>query len=50
MSTLFVNSIMTNDYALIMGATIFYAFLFMVSVFIVDILYGIIDPRIQIGG
>jgi oligopeptide transport system permease protein len=50
MSTLFVNSIMTNDYTLIMGTTIFYAFLFMVSVFIVDILYGIIDPRIRVAG
>lgn len=50
MSTYFVNSIMTNDYTLIMGTTIFYAFLFMVSVFIVDILYGIIDPRIRVAG
>ena len=50
LSTLFVNSIMTNDYTLIMGTTIFYAFLFMVSVFIVDILYGVIDPRIRVAG
>jgi len=50
MSTYFVNSIMTNDYTLIMGTTIFYAFLFTVSVFVVDILYGIIDPRIRVAG
>lgn len=46
----FVNSIITNDYQLIMGTTIFYAVLFIVVVLIVDILYGFIDPRIRVAG
>lgn len=46
----FVLSIMTNDYPVIMGTTLFYAALFIVIVFIVDVLYGVIDPRIRLAG
>lgn len=46
----FVNSIMTNDYSLIMGITLFYSALLIFIIFIVDILYGIIDPRIRLAG
>jgi oligopeptide transport system permease protein len=46
----FVLSIMVNDYTIIMGITIFYSALFILIVFIVDILYGIIDPRIRLAG
>ncbi|WP_203364192.1 oligopeptide ABC transporter permease [Bacillus sp. REN10] len=46
----FVRSIMTNDFTVIMGVTIFYSVLFIFVVFVVDILYGVIDPRIRISG
>lgn len=46
----FVQSIQVNDYTLIMGVTIFYAVLILTTIFIVDILYGIIDPRIRLAG
>lgn len=46
----FVLSIMTNDYPVIMGTTLFYAALFIGIVFIVDVLYCLIDPRIRIAG
>lgn len=46
----FVLSIMTNDYPVIMGITLFYAALFIVIIFIVDVLYGVIDPRIRLSG
>jgi oligopeptide transport system permease protein len=46
----FVRSINTNDYTVIMGITLFYSVLFIAVVFIVDILYGIIDPRIRVSG
>lgn len=46
----FVRSITTNDYPVIMGTTLFFATLFIVIVLVVDILYGIIDPRIRIAG
>lgn len=46
----FVTSIQTNDYPVIMGTTILFAALFVVVVLIVDILYGLIDPRIRLAG
>ncbi|KAB7704989.1 ABC transporter permease subunit [Bacillus aerolatus] len=46
----FVRSIMTNDFTVIMGITLFYSVLFIFIVFIVDILYGVIDPRIRLSG
>lgn len=44
----FVTSIGNRDYTLIMGTTIFYSFILIILLLIVDILYGIIDPRIDI--
>lgn len=46
----FVKSIMTNDFPIIMGTTLFFAFLLTVIILIIDILYGIIDPRIRLNG
>lgn len=43
----FVNSVSTLDYPLVMGITIFYgAFLVLMSL-LVDIVYGMIDPRMR---
>ncbi|KRM71613.1 oligopeptide ABC superfamily ATP binding cassette transporter, membrane protein [Lacticaseibacillus brantae DSM 23927] len=44
----FVKSITTNDYPVIMGLTIMYSFMLTVVILIVDILYGVIDPRIRL--
>lgn len=46
----FVDSINTQDYSLIMGLTIFYGAFLVIMNFIVDLIYGIVDPRIRIGG
>lgn len=46
----FVKSINVNDYPVIMGTNILFAVLFVIVTLIVDILYGIIDPRIRISG
>ncbi len=45
----FVQSILTNDYPTIMGITLLYSFLLTAVLLLVDILYGIIDPRIRTG-
>lgn len=45
----FVESITNRDYTMIMGTTIFYAALLVTLGFIVDIAYGLIDPRIKLG-
>ena len=44
----FVNSVSNRDYSLIMGLTLFYSFILLSTVFIVDLLYGILDPRMRI--
>lgn len=44
----FVSSITNRDYPVILGTTVFVAVLFIISVFVVDILYGLIDPRVKI--
>ncbi|MGR3763543.1 oligopeptide ABC transporter permease [Rossellomorea sp. NS-SX7] len=46
----FVLSINTNDYTVIMGITLFFSVLFIGVIFLVDIMYGIIDPRIRLAG
>ncbi|SHF54179.1 oligopeptide transport system permease protein [Caldanaerobius fijiensis DSM 17918] len=44
----YVTSINSNDYTLIMGLTIFFAVILIGVNLLVDILYGVIDPRIRI--
>lgn len=46
----FTNSILINDYSVIMGITLFYSIVFISVIFIVDLLYGVLDPRIRIAG
>lgn len=47
MGKYFVESVTNRDYTVLMGITIFYAAIYIVMVFIVDIAYGLIDPRIK---
>ncbi len=44
------KSINANDHWLTMAVLIFYAAINLITVFITDISYGIIDPRIRLGG
>lgn len=44
----FIQSISNRDYPIIMGTTIFFAALVIIMSFTVDVIYRIIDPRIQI--
>lgn len=46
----FVSSITDRDYPVILGTTIFVAVVYIVVVFVVDILYCLVDPRIRING
>ena len=47
---LFVRSIFVNDYATILGTTIFFSVIFILAYLVQDILYAIIDPRIRVAG
>lgn len=44
----FVKAVTTNDYPIIMGTTLLISFLFIFIILVIDLLYGIIDPRIRI--
>ena len=48
MGRMFVESISNRDYTVIMGVTIFYSLILVLFIFIVDLIYGLIDPRIKI--
>ncbi|MED1606219.1 ABC transporter permease [Cytobacillus kochii] len=48
MGKYFVESINTRDYPVIMGTTVFYSSILIVMLFLVDIAYGILDPRIKL--
>lgn len=43
----FVNSALNRDYTLIMGTVIVYSVILVIMNFVVDVLYGAIDPRIS---
>lgn len=43
-----VDAVNNRDYTVIMGLTIFYCALYIVSLLIVDILYGVVDPRVRV--
>jgi oligopeptide transport system permease protein len=45
---LFVISIEQRDYPMIMSTTMLYAFIIMVANITVDIMYGVLDPRIKV--
>lgn len=49
MGGILVDSIEVHDYSLTMAALLFYAFVNICTLLIVDIAYGVIDPRIRLG-
>lgn len=48
MGKYFVDSIFNRDYPVIMGTAIFYSALLIVTLFLIDISYRLIDPRIKL--
>ncbi|CCG18176.1 ABC transporter premease [Taylorella equigenitalis 14/56] len=49
MGRYFIDSIANRDYPVIMGVTVFYSSLLVIMLFLVDIAYGFLDPRIRLG-
>lgn len=45
----YVKAVQDSDYSMIMGQTIFFAAVYIIALILVDILYGVADPRIRIG-
>lgn len=48
MGKYFVNGINNRDYPVIMGTTVFYSVILVFMMFLVDIAYGLLDPRIKL--
>jgi oligopeptide transport system permease protein len=46
----FTKSILSNDYYTIMAVTILYSSLLVVIIFVMDVLYQLIDPRVRVEG
>ncbi|MCB5236288.1 ABC transporter permease [Niallia circulans] len=44
----FVDSIFNRDYPVILGTTIFYSFILILTLFLIDLSYKLIDPRIKL--
>lgn len=44
----YVKAVSDNDYTMIIGLTIFFALMYVGSLIVVDILYGVVDPRIRV--
>lgn len=44
----YISSVNDRDYTMIIGTTIFYAALFIIMQLVVDLLYGVVDPRIRV--
>ena len=50
MGGLMVSSINAPDYPLTMAVLVFYSAVSLITVLVVDLSYGIVDPRIRMGG
>ncbi|MEC0532847.1 dipeptide ABC transporter permease DppB [Bacillus spizizenii] len=48
MGKYFVESINQRDYPMIMGTTVFYSVILIIMLFLVDLAYGLLDPRIKL--
>jgi peptide/nickel transport system permease protein len=50
LGSLLVDAVQVRDYPVVQGATIFLAAVFITINLVVDVLYGVIDPRVRYGG
>jgi len=50
LGSLLVDAVQVRDYPVVQGATIFLAAVFITINLVVDVLYGVVDPRVRYGG
>lgn len=48
--SLFIKAIQTNDYNVVLALAFIFSAMYIIVMLIIDILYGIIDPRIRLSG
>ena len=44
----FITSITNRDYPVITGVTVFYSIVLLTAIFVVDLVYGVLDPRMRL--
>lgn len=47
MGSSYVKAVQDSDYTMILGQTIFFAAIYIIALIFVDIMYGVVDPRIR---
>lgn len=50
LGSLLIDAVQVRDYPVVQGATVFIAGMFIVINLLVDVMYGVIDPRVRYGG
>jgi ABC-type dipeptide/oligopeptide/nickel transport system permease component len=50
LGSLLIEAVQVRDYPVVQGATVFIAGVFILINLAVDVLYGVIDPRVRYGG
>ena len=48
LGTLLITAIQSNDYNVTIACAFVYSLMYIVAIFVVDVLYGVIDPRIRV--
>jgi len=48
MGRVMIDSIFRADYAVVMAMSVFYALVALIAIFIMDIVYGLVDPRVKV--
>lgn len=49
MGKYYVESTINNDYSMVLGMTLFYGMFLVFCNLVVDLLYGVVDPRVRVG-
>ena len=49
MGKYYVESVSNSDYSMVLGMTVFYGIFLVFCNLVVDVLYGVADPRVRIG-
>ena len=48
LGSLYIQAIQSNDYNVVLAISFIYSVIFIVAMLLVDLLYGVIDPRIRV--
>ncbi|MFH1609512.1 MAG: ABC transporter permease subunit, partial [Candidatus Bipolaricaulota bacterium] len=47
---LYLQAVNVNDTPTVVGVMVIYGYLLAISVFLLDFMYAIVDPRVRVGG